>query len=218
MRCIIYQNERQQEVNTMKKKQTGTRRLVLLAMLSGILLVMSFTPLGYLNIGPLAISLNMIPVAIGAVALGPGGGAFLGGVFGVTSCLQCVGIGGTSAMGVILFEISPVLTIAQRLVTRILAGWLTGIVYGQLHKRHVKLSAYIAGFGAALFNTVFFMGALVLLFGHTEYLQELIAGRNVFVFVITFVGINALVELFSTTVAAGAVCNALEKLKMIGGK
>ena len=70
MRCIIYQNERQQEVNTMKKKQTGTRRLVLLAMLSGILLVMSFTPLGYLNIGPLAISFNMIPVAIGAIALG----------------------------------------------------------------------------------------------------------------------------------------------------
>ena len=65
----------------MKTKKMDTRRLVLLAMLSGIMLIMSFTPLGYLNIGPLAISLNMIPVAIGAVALGPGGGAFLGAVF-----------------------------------------------------------------------------------------------------------------------------------------
>ena len=65
----------------MKMKRVDTRRMVLLAMLSGILLVMSFTPLGYLNIGPLAISLNMIPVAIGAAALGPGGGAFLGAVF-----------------------------------------------------------------------------------------------------------------------------------------
>ena len=106
----------------MKTKRVDTRRMVLLAMLSGILLVMSFTPLGYLNIGPLAISLNMIPVAIGAVALGPGGGAFLGAVFGITSCLQCVGIGGTSAMGVILFEISPALTILQRFVPRVLAG------------------------------------------------------------------------------------------------
>lgn len=202
----------------MKKKQTNTHRLVLLAMLSGILLLMSFTPLGYLNIGPLAISLNMIPVAIGAVALGPAGGAFLGAVFGITSCLQCVGIGGTSAMGVILFEISPVLTVLQRLVTRILAGWLTGVVYGQLHKHHIKLSAYIAGFSAALFNTVLFMSALVLLFWNTEYLQDLIAGRNIFVFVAAFVGVNALVELFSTTVVAGAVCKALEKIKMIGGK
>lgn len=202
----------------MKTKKVNTRQLVLLAMLSGILLIMSFTPLGYLNIGPLAISLNMIPVAIGAVALGPGGGAFLGAVFGVTSCLQCVGIGGTSAMGVILFEISPVLTIAQRFLTRALAGLLTGLVYRLLKNRHFRLSAYVAGFCAALFNTVLFMTALVLLFGHTEYLQELIAGRNILVFIISFVGINAAVELLSTTVVVGAVCTALEKLKLIGGK
>ena len=202
----------------MKTKRIDTRRLVLTAMLSGILLIMSFTPLGYLNLGPLAVSLNMIPVAIGAVALGPGGGAFLGAVFGITSCLQCVGIGGTSAMGVILFEINPLLTILQRFATRVLAGWLTGVVYNWFHKLRFRYAAYVAGFGAALFNTVFFMGALVLLFGNTEYLQELIAGRNILVFVVSFVGINAVVELFSTTVAAGAVCKALEKLNMIGGK
>lgn len=201
----------------MKTNRVDTRRMVLLAMLSGILLVMSFTPLGYLNIGPLAISLNMIPVAIGAVALGPGGGAFLGAVFGITSCLQCVGIGGTSAMGVILFEISPVLTIIQRLVPRVLAGCLTGVVYGGLHKLHQRYAAYVAGFCAALFNTVLFMAALVLLFGKTPYLQDLIAGRNILVFILGFVGINALVEMLAATATVGVVCKALEKLKLIGG-
>ena len=202
----------------MKAKRFDTRSMVLLAMLSGILLVMSFTPLGYLNIGPLAISLNMIPVAIGAVALGPGGGAFLGAVFGITSCLQCVGIGGTSAMGMILFEINPILTILQRLLPRVLAGCLTGIIYGGLRKLQFKYAPYVAGFCAALLNTVLFMAALVLLFGSTEYLQDLIAGRNILVFMISFVGINAVVEMLATTVAAGAVCRALEKLKLIGGK
>ena len=201
----------------MKTKRVDTRRMVLLAMLSGILLVMSFTPLGYLNIGPLAISLNMIPVAIGAVALGPGGGAFLGAVFGITSCLQCVGIGGISSMGVILFEISPVLTIIQRFVTRVLAGWLTGVVYQQLRKLQLRFGSYVAGFCAALFNTIFFMSALVLLFGHTPYLQDLIAGRNILVFILSFVGINALVELLAATVTVGVICKALEKLNMIGG-
>ena len=202
----------------MKMKPVDTRRMVLLAMLGGILLVMSYTPLGYLNVGPLAISLNMIPVAIGAVALGPGGGAFLGAVFGITSCLQCVGIGGTSAMGVILFEISPVLTVIQRFVTRVLAGWLTGIVYKALRKLHVPYAGYAAGLCAALFNTAFFMGALVLLFGHTPYLQEKIAGRNILVFVLSFVGINAAVELLAATAVVGVVCRALEKLSMVGGK
>ena len=202
----------------MRSKRVDTRRMVLLAMLGGILLAMSFTPLGYLNIGPLAISLNMIPVAIGAVALGPGGGAFLGAVFGITSCLQCVGIGGASAMGIILFEISPVLTILQRFVPRMLAGWLTGGVYRILRKLHFHYASHAAGFCAALFNTALFMGSLVLLFGNTPYLQNLIAGRGILAFVLSFVGINAFVELLAATVTVGIVCRASEKLNMIGGK
>lgn len=200
-------------------KRFDTRRLVMLAMLSAILLVLSYTPLGYLNIGPLAISLNMIPVAIGAVALGPTAGAFLGGIFGLTSCLQCVGIGGTSAMGVILFEISPILTIIQRLATRVLAGTLAGFVYrGMKRLTDRTVSFFVTGFCAALFNTLLFMLALVLLFGNTEYLQSLIAGRNVIVFICTFVGANAVVEMLAATFVVGIVCKALEKTKILGGK
>ena len=121
-------------------------------------------------------------------------------------------------MGVVLFEISPVLALFQRFVPRVLAGWLTGFVYRGARKLHGKHAACVAGFGAALLNTLFFMTALVLLFGQTEYLQELIAGRNILLFVLSFVGINAAVELLAATVTTGAVCRALEKLKMIGGK
>ena len=203
----------------MKNGKLDVKKLVLLAMLSGILLVMSFTPLGYLNVGPLAISLNMIPVAIGAVALGPYGGAFLGCVFGITSCLQCVGIGGTSAMGVIMFEIDPVLTILQRLIPRILAGYLAGWVYRGAKKAGLRaFSGFLTGFAAALLNTALFMTALVVLFGHTEYLQGLIGGKNILVFICTFVGINAVVEMLAATAVVGAVCGALEKTKLIGGK
>ena len=202
----------------MKHKRLDTKRMVLLAMLSGILLVMSFTPLGYLNIGPLAISLNMIPVAIAAVALGPSGGAFLGSVFGITSCLQCVGIGGSSAMGVALFEIAPLLTLVQRFVPRLLAGWLAGLTYRGLRKiTGVGLASSITGYCAAFFNTVLFMAALVFLFGETAYLQEMIGGRNIIVFVCSFVGVNAVIEMIAATLAVGAVCKALEKTRLIGG-
>lgn len=202
----------------MKKSKLDIRKMVLLAMLSAILLVLSYTPLGYLNIGPLAISLNMIPVAIAAIAAGPAGGAFLGAVFGVTSCLQCVGIGGTSQMGMILFEISPFLTILQRFATRVLAGFLTGVIYKALKKTPVRsFAGFITGFCAALLNTVLFMSALVLLFGSTEYLQGLMAGKNILLFVCSFVGINAVVEMFAATLIVGAVCKALEKARLIGG-
>ena len=127
-----------------------------MSLLTALLIVLSMTPLGYLNIGPLAITLNVIPVAIAGIALGPTGGAILGAVFGVTSYLQAMGIGGASAMGLICFEISPFLTFVHRVLSRILAGYLTGWVFRLLSKRlHIAASSAITGFAAAFLNTVF---------------------------------------------------------------
>ena len=63
-------------------------RLVLTALLTALIIVMAFTPLGYLKAGAIEITFITIPVIIGAVLLGPVGGLFLGAVFGITSfCL-----------------------------------------------------------------------------------------------------------------------------------
>lgn len=199
----------------MKKKSFDTRKMVTLAMLSAVLLVMSFTPLGYLNIGPLAISLNMIPVGIGAIVLGPVGGMILGGMFGITSFMQCLGIGGTSAMGVLLFEISPVLAFIQRFVPRLLAGLLAGFIYCLVDKLiNGTVAGFVTGFCAALLNTILFMLSLVLLFGNTEYLQHLIGGRNIIAFICAFVGVNAVVEMIAATLAVGAIGKVLQKVVM----
>ncbi len=200
----------------MTAKKINVRQLATLAMLSAVLLVMSFTPFGYLNVGPLAISLNMIPVAIGAIALGPAGGAVLGAVFGITSFLQCLGIGGTSYMGVILFEISPVLAFIQRFVPRLIAGALCGVIFKSSAKLFGNgISGFITGFCAAALNTVLFMTALLLLFGYTDYMQDLIGGKNILLFACTFVGVNALVEMLTATAVVGLVSQVLDKAGML---
>lgn len=51
----------------MKKKRLTTKQMTVLGLMIAVLVLMSYTPLGYLNIGPLAISFNMIPVAIAAL-------------------------------------------------------------------------------------------------------------------------------------------------------
>ncbi|MBP0965507.1 MAG: ECF transporter S component [Oscillospiraceae bacterium] len=193
-----------------------TTKLVILGLLTAILLVMAYTPLGYLNIGPLAISFNMIPVAIAAITLGPVGGAVVGAVFGLTSFLQCIGVGGTSGMGVILFEISPVLAFVQRFVPRVLDGFLLGYIYSGTKKLFNPYAAcFVTGFFSAFLNTAFFMTALVALFGNTDYVRELMDGRNVIVFICAFVGVNAVCEMLSSTVISGAVGTALIKAKLI---
>lgn len=198
------------------KKGFKPRELTLLGLLTAVLLVMSFTPLGYLNLGPLAITLNMIPVAIGAIALGPAGGAVLGGVFGITSFLQCLGIGGTSAMGVATFEISPFLTFIHRFFPRLITGVATGYIF-RLMKTVLNrtIAGFVAGFSAAFLNTALFMSTLVLFFGRTDYLQSLINGKSIIVFIITFVGINAVFEMLVSTIVSGMLAKALEKARLI---
>lgn len=198
------------------EKNFKPKELTLMGLLAAVLLMMSFTPIGFLNIGPLAITLNMIPVAVGAIVMGPKGGAILGAVFGITSFLQCIGIGGTSAMGVILFEINPFFAFIQRFVPRFLMGIFTGYIYKFAKKlTGSSVASYIAGFFAAFLNTVLFMSLLVALFSNTDYLNGLMDGKNVIVFICSFVGINAVFEMLVSTVLTGIIAKALEKAKLI---
>ncbi len=196
--------------------KTNTRSLVLLGVLTAIEMVFLLTPIGTVPIGPLSISLGMIPVAIAAIALGPMGGLILGSVFGFMSFLQCIGIGVPSGMGAILFEINPFLAFIQRFIPRALVGLLVGLIYQGVSKFNKETAFFVSGFSAAFLNTVLFMSALVLLFGSTDYVQELIDGRNVIAFIIAFVGVNAVVEMGASTILVGLVGMGLYAAKLIG--
>lgn len=198
------------------KKNFNTKQLTVLGLLTAVLLIMAYTPLGYLNIGPLAITLNIIPVALAAITLGPVGGAVIGAVFGLTSFLQCIGVGGTSAMGAILFDINPIFAFIQRFVPRVLDGFLLGYIFKGIRKlTNVQISCFVTGFCSAFLNTAFFMTALVLLFGNSDYVQGLMNGQNILVFICSFVGINAVFEMLASTIITGIVGFALFKAKII---
>ena len=197
-------------------KKFNTSQLVLLGLMTAILLLMAYTPLGYLNIGPLAITFNVIPVAVAAITLGPAGGAIVGSVFGLTSFLQCIGVGGTSAMGAVLFGINPVLAFVQRFVPRLLDGLLLGYIFRGVRKvSNTPTACFVTGFCSAFLNTALFMSLLVLLFGNTEYMQTLMGGKNVIAFICGFVGINAVCEMVSSTIITGAVGLALYKAQFV---
>ena len=67
-------------------KKDKTLKLCEFSMLVAVEVVMSLTPLGFLNLGFLSASLLTIPVAVGAVLLGPLSSTLLGLVFGGISC------------------------------------------------------------------------------------------------------------------------------------
>ncbi len=201
---------------TMQKFKFDVKTMVLLGLLTAIVAVFSFTPIGSIPVGPLVITLNIIPIAIAAITLGPVGGAIIGGVFGIFSFLQCFGIGVPSGMGAILVDINLPFAFIQRFVPRLLDGFLAGLIFQLVAKvSDVRISCFITGLCTAFFNTVFFMFSLVFLFGKTEYVQGLMKGKSVIPFIISFVGINAVVEMAVCTVITGAVGTALYLAKFI---
>ena len=198
------------------KFKFDTKSIVMLGVLAAMEMLFSFTPIGSIPIGPLVITLNVIPVAIAAVALGPVGGAIIGAVFGMFSFLQCFGIGIPSGMGAVLVQINPFFAFVQRFIPRALDGFLAGLIFNAVAKAtDVRLSCFVTGFCTALMNTAFFMLSLVFLFGNTEYVQGLMKGKSVLPFIVSFVGINAVVEMITATIVTGAVGFALYQAKLI---
>lgn len=190
-------------------KNTKTLKLAQLALLVAIVLVMAYTPLGYLRTLGLEISFLMIPVTIGAIVLGPVEGAILGLVFGLTSFGTCFG---SSLFGAALLAINPVYTFIGCVVTRVLAGFLTGVVFKAVKK--LKLGYEITSLTGPLLNTFFFMGALVLFFYNTEFIQNLattLGAANPFAFVIAFVGLQGLVEAVACCIIAAVISKNVHK-------
>lgn len=196
------------------KAKIDTKTLVLAGLLSALVVVITNFNI---PIGPLSISLTVIPVAIAGIALGPIGGAVMGAVFGICSFLQCFGILGTSGMGVFTLQISPLLTFLQRFVPRVLDGFCVGLIFRLVAKvTNEKVSCFVTGFCTALLNTIFFMSALVIFFGNNADFQETyMGGKGPLIYIISSISVNAVLEMVASTVIAGAVGFALFKAKLI---
>lgn len=196
----------------MEKKRLSTKQFVEMALLAAVILLMAFTPIGYIKTLGLEITLIVVPVTVGAVTLGPAAGAVLGAIFGLTSFVQCFGM---SAFGAVLLGIQPFFTFIVCFVPRLLMGWLTGIIYQALGKVRPmrKFALVIANLAGPLLNTCLFMATLVLLFYQTDYLQGIaqsMGASNALMFAAAFVGVNGLIEAAVCFVAGSAISRALK--------
>ena len=187
-----------------------TLKMVQLALFTAIIMLLAFTPIGFIKL-PYGLSITVIgiPVIIGAITLGPVGGAILGAVFGLSSFAQAFGL---EPFGTMLFSINPVGTFITTMIPRILMGWLTGLIFQGLKKvdKTKWVSYLITSIAGSVLNTVLFMTSLMIFFYNEPMFQEAIAflnASNVFTLIIAMVGVNAIAE----AIAAGIIGTAIAK-------
>lgn len=183
--------------------------MVKLAMLVALLMIFCFTPIGFLKIGIVEITFNMIPIVIGAIVLGPAAGAFLGALFGAASFWQCFG---QSTFGTLLFGVNPFFTALICFVPRILAGLLPGLIFRAMTRKKDNIAAYfVSAAVGSLTNTVLFVGGFCLLFKDTMLGMASDNGLSPLAFIAAAFLLNAAVELVANTAIAAAVSKAVTK-------
>ena len=187
------------------------RYMCLIAAFIAIELLLKLSGLGNIPINPvLNVTLLTIPVAIGAILLGPLAGTILGAVFGATSFIQPM-----SPMVAAFIPISMIHTIILCVCMRALMGFCVGWIFRFFQKLDKKrvFCYFGASFFTAFLNTLFFMGYIILVFYHTDYVTEKVTSLgalNPLHFVILFVGINGLFELVTTTIIGGSVSKGVD--------
>ena len=192
-------------------KNKRLRTMVKLAMLVALLAIFCFTPLGFLKIGIVEITFNMIPVIIGAIAVGPAAGAVLGALFGAASFWQCFG---QSTFGTLLFGVNPFYTALICFVPRILAGLLPGLIFRAMTAKKDNVAAYfVSAAVGSLTHTVLFVGGFCLRFGDTMLGMAGEHGLSPLAFIAAAFLLNATVELVANTAISAGVSKALTKFE-----
>lgn len=188
-------------------KRQNIRKLVYLGVLTAILIVFSFTPIGYLRVGTVEITFNMIPVVLGATTLGALGGTVLGTVFAITSFVQCFGM---SEFGTLLFGVSPLFTVIVCFVPRIIAGFLPAIIYKAISRKNSIVAHTAAALSGSLLNTILFTSGFCLLFRDTMLgMAQDFASPMAFLAAVFI--INGAIEAVVCTVICVPVGKAVEK-------
>ena len=168
----------------MRHTRYDTGRLALLALLTAIVAVLQMLGIA-IRFGVFAVSLVGVPIIIGGALLGPGAGAWLGLVFGVTVL--------ASGDAALFFAWDPIATVAIVLLKGTLAGLAAGGVYRLLERQNIFLAALAASVVCPLVNTgVFFLGCMLFFLEDCiQFAANLgITGSGPVVVAIAFIGFN----------------------------
>ncbi len=204
------------------KVNASTLSMVQLALFSAIIVAMAFIPgLGYIPVGVTRATIIHLPVIIGSLLLGPKKGAFLGGVFGMTSLIN-----NTISPTITSFTFSPfysggnLWSLVICFVPRILIGILPYYVYTGLHmlfrKIHMEknqlldtLALGISGFTGAFINTALVMTLIYFCFGKSYAAAKGISYETLYNVILGVVALNGVLEAIIATIVTAIVCKVL---------
>lgn len=168
-------------VSNRAQQSSRIRQMVVAGMLSAIVAVLTFTPIGMIPLPPPLPNATTvhIPVLLAALVEGPVVGLVVGLVFGLCSFIHAWEMG---AVGLTLFFRNPLVSVLPRLIVPLMAyaAWLLWSKLVKPGRVSDKIGAAAAAVIGTITNTVLCLGMIVLLYGAdlTVMINEMIAAGN----------------------------------------
>ncbi|MBM6925494.1 ECF transporter S component [Pseudoflavonifractor phocaeensis] len=204
---------------TRSQRSKQIQSMAILAMFTGIIFLLTFTPLGLIDLPVIKATILHVPVIIGSILLGPKKGAFLGVMFGLSSMIKNTLVPGLSS-----FVFSPLIPVPGLdrgspwalficFVPRILVGVTPWLAYTFIKFLFRKSNAgvqttgmVIAGIVGALTNTALVMGSIGVIFTEAYAAAQGIPATEVLAFILGIVAMNGVPEAIVAAVVTPAVC------------
>ncbi len=209
----------------MNKQKKDTRWTVTVALMMAIVILLANTPLGMIQLPIIKATTVHIPVIIGSIVLGPLAGAILGATFGVCSLIS-----NTMAPTLLSFAFSPFLSttgfagvlkaiwvsVGCRMAMGIAAGWLW--IFLKKMKVNQNAALLITGFLGSMFNTIFVMGSIYVLFASQYAQAKEVAVTAVFGLIMGTVFASGVPEAIAAAILVIALGKVLIKIYVSAGK
>lgn len=173
------------------KSKMQTRKLVLAAVFSALIIAMTFIPyMGYIMYAPASLEITTLHIVVimGSICLGWKYAAVLGGVWGVSCILR-------AATNPLWYDfLNPLIS----LVPRIIVGLVAALVFAGFIKLHLNkyVSAGIAAAAGTLTNTVLVL-TMYNLFGGSVTAGVYETFKTI---IMTIVSINGVIELAAAVI------------------
>lgn len=183
-------------------KQAKIKQMVGISILSAIVVVLQLLG-SFIRIGPVSVSLVLIPIVVGAAVYGPSAGAFLGGMFSIVVLLQ--------PDTVFFHNITVFGTIVTVIVKGTLSGWLSGAAYRLLAQKNEWLAVMVSAAICPIVNTGIFALGCRLFFWDA---LMLLGGGDAVTFLFTgMIGINFIAEFATNVICAPVILRVLKATK-----
>jgi uncharacterized membrane protein len=185
---------------------------VQMSLFTAIEVLFCFTVLGSIPLGPgIVATLAHIPGIIAALTLGKKAGAFIGTVMGLCSLIVWTFMPPNAAVAFAFSPFAPkgniwslLICLVPRIIFPVFVAWL----YEALRKR-VKpvLSATIAAAAGTFVHSLLVLSGIYLAFSGNE-----VVGGNYTLFLVAWGGLNAIIEIITAAIIAGAAIVPLSKV------